>query len=160
MRLIYGGGNIGLMGAVADKIMSLGGEAIGVIPDFLMKAEVGHEGLTELIVVKSMHERKQRMAELADAFVAMPGGFGTLEELAEILTWVQLELVRKPVAILNINGYYDLLISQLDHMVAEGFLKPQNRRLLIDISEPQDVLDTLHSFSFGDHSFWNKLNKT
>ncbi len=160
LRLIYGGGNIGLMGAIADRVMTRGGEVIGVIPDFLMDKEVGHLSLTELIIVRSMHERKHKMADMADAFIALPGGFGTLEELGEILTWVQLELIKKPVAVLNINGYYDLLLSQLDHMVKEGFLQPKNRKLLITIDKVEDTLDTLHSFTFGDYSIWDKLDKT
>ena len=160
LRLIYGGGNIGLMGTIANEVMTLGGEVIGVIPGFLVEKEVGNIDLTELIVVESMHERKHKMAHLADGFIAMPGGFGTLEELAEVLTWVQLELIKKPVGVLNVNGYYDLLISQLDHMVAEGFLKPQNRRLMIEIEKVEDALDTLHSFSFGDYSIWDKLDRT
>lgn len=159
-RLIYGGGNIGLMGTIAEEVMSRGGEVIGVIPAFLMDKEVGNVDVTELIVVESMHERKHKMAHLADAFIAMPGGFGTLEELAEVLTWVQLELIKKPVGVLNLNGYYDLLISQLNHMVGEGFLRPQNRKLLIEIEKVEDALDTLHSFSFGDYSIWDKLDRT
>lgn len=124
--LIYGGGNIGLMGIVADQVMSGGGKAIGVIPDFLMQKEVGHKGLTQLEVVGSMHERKRRMADLADAFVALPGGWGTLDELAEILTWRQLGLVKAPVSVLNTNRYFDTLLKQMELMVTEGFLSAQN----------------------------------
>lgn len=142
-RLIYGGGNVGLMGAVADAVMDNGGSVTGVIPDFLMKREVGHLGLSELIVVHSMHERKQKMAELADAFIALPGGMGTLEELAEILTWVQLGIIEKPVALFNLNGFYDPLLAQLDHMVEQGFLKLRNRKMLISITNPQDVIPRL-----------------
>jgi uncharacterized protein (TIGR00730 family) len=122
--LIYGGGNVGLMGILADAVMEEGGKVIGVIPDFLLKREVGHRGITELEIVESMHQRKKRMADLADAFVALPGGCGTLEELAEVLTWRQLNLIRQPVAVLNVRGFFDPLLSQMRHMATEGFLKP------------------------------------
>lgn len=158
--LIYGGGKIGLMGAVADAVMAYGGSVIGVIPDFLMKKEVGHLGLSELIVVRSMHERKQKMAELADAFLALPGGMGTLEELAEILTWVQLTIIKKPVALYNLNGFYDHLLAQLDHMVKQGFLKPQNRKSLLTITEAEKILPTLDSYSFDDYTIWDDLDRT
>lgn len=131
ITLVYGGGRVGLMGILADAVLAEGGRAIGVIPQFLLDLEVGHPGLTELIVVESMHERKLRMAELGDGVIALPGGFGTLEELIEMLTWSQLALHRKPVGILNINGYYDLLRQFFDHMVEEGLLKPENRDLAI-----------------------------
>lgn len=159
-NLVYGGGKVGLMGIIADAVMDNGGTVIGVIPDFLMKKEVGHLGLTELLVVRSMHERKQKMAELADAFVAMPGGFGTLEELAEILTWVQLGIIKKPVGLLNLNGFYDHLLLQMDTMVKNGFLKPQNRKLIINITKPEDVIPSLESHAFDDYSIWDDLGKT
>ena len=124
--LIYGGGNVGLMGIVADAVLSNGGRVIGVIPEFLMKREVGHIGVTQLEIVPSMHERKKRMADLSDAFIAMPGGWGTLDETAEILTWKQLELIHQPVGILNTNGFFDSLLSQMKLMVREGFLQPVN----------------------------------
>lgn len=135
--LIYGGGNIGLMGVVADQVMAGGGKVIGVIPDFLMQKEVGHRGLTQLEVVGSMHERKRRMADLADVFVALPGGWGTLDELAEILTWRQLELIKAPVAILNTNKYFDTLLKQMDVMVTEGFLSHQNLAELVVATTPE-----------------------
>jgi len=141
--LIYGGGNIGLMGIVADTVMKEGGSVIGVIPDFLLKREVGHLGLTELIVVKSMHERKQKMASLADAFIAMPGGFGTLEEVAEIVTWVQLEIIHKPVALLNVEGYFDHLLAQLDVMASNGFTSKKHRTILKSAHTPDALLDLL-----------------
>ena len=131
ITLVYGGGRVGLMGILADAVLAGGGQVIGVIPQFLLDLEVGHTGLTELLVVKSMHERKLRMAELGDGVIALPGGFGTLEELIEILTWSQLALHGKPVGILNTNGYYNLLRQFFDHMVGEGLLKPQNRDLAI-----------------------------
>ena len=123
ITLIYGGGNVGLMGIVADSVMQHGGKVIGVIPDFLLKREVGHRGITELVIVDSMHERKKKMADLADGFIALPGGWGTLEELAEVLTWRQLQLINNPVAILNVNNFYDALLSQMRHMTEEGFLQ-------------------------------------
>jgi uncharacterized protein (TIGR00730 family) len=138
--LIYGGGNIGLMGIVADAVMADGGKVIGVIPDFLMQKEVGHKGLTQLEVVGSMHERKRRMADLAQAFVALPGGWGTLDELAEILTWQQLGLVHAPVAILNTNQYFDSLLLQMEVMVREGFLSAQNFENLFVAKTPEVLL--------------------
>lgn len=139
-NLIYGGGNIGLMGIVADQVMAGGGKVIGVIPDFLMQKEVGHKGLTQLEVVGSMHERKRRMADLAHAFVAMPGGWGTLDELAEILTWRQLGLVNAPVAILNTNHYFDALLKQMEVMVDEGFLSAQNFADVLVAETPERLM--------------------
>ena len=131
ITLVYGGGSVGLMGIIADTVLNNGGKVIGVIPRFLKAKEVGHDGLTELVLVDSMHERKLRMSELAEAFLAMPGGFGTLEELAEILTWIQLGLLQKPVGILNVDHFFDHLIAQFDHMVDQELLKKANRDLLM-----------------------------
>src|SRR6185369_1283121 len=131
IRLVYGGGNVGLMGIIADEVMRAGGEVTGIIPESLDKKEVGHHGITELRIVGSMHERKALMAQLADGFIAMPGGFGTFEEFCEILTWTQLGLQRKPCGILNVEGYYDPLLKLFDHAVAEKFLKPEHRQLVI-----------------------------
>jgi len=142
-RLVYGGGNIGLMGAVADSVMAHGGEVIGVIPEFLLDQEVGHKGLTELIVVDSMHTRKHKMASLADAFIAMPGGFGTLEELAEIITWVQLALVKSPVGLLNVAHYYDHLLKQFDVMRDRGFTSAKNRSIITTHEYPEKLLNAL-----------------
>jgi uncharacterized protein (TIGR00730 family) len=128
--LVYGGGNIGLMGVLADAVIDNAGEVIGVIPDFLLQREVGHRGVTRLEVVESMHLRKKRMADLSNAFIAMPGGWGTLDELAEILTWRQLGLITQPIGLLNINNFFDPLISQMHSMVDEGFLKADNLHLL------------------------------
>lgn len=128
LRLVYGGGNIGLMGAVADAVLAAGGQVTGVIPRQLVDMEVAHLGLSELEVVGSMHERKLRMYELADAFVAMPGGFGTLEEIIEMLTWRQLGISDKPCAILDVDGYYQPLVQMMDHMVSERFLHPEQRQ--------------------------------
>src|SRR5215831_14246232 len=124
--LVYGGGNVGLMGALADSVLKAGGEAIGVIPEHLMAREIGHKGLTKLHVVHSMHERKALMADLSDAFVALPGGFGTLEEFCEVLTWSQLGLHVKPCGIVNVLDYYSPLLSMFDHAVQERLLKPEN----------------------------------
>jgi uncharacterized protein (TIGR00730 family) len=148
IRLVYGGGNIGLMGVVADAVMAGGGMVTGVIPGFLMKREVGHLGITDLEVVDSMHQRKQRMADLADAFIALPGGWGTLEELAEILTWKQLGLITQPVIVLNTNQFFDPLLDQMRLMVKEGFLSPANFQQLKVENEPEGVL----SFLTADHS--------
>ena len=141
--LIYGGGNIGLMGAIADELMHLGGEVIGVIPDFLLQKEVGHKGITRLEVVNSMHERKRRMADLADVFIAIPGGWGTLDELAEILTWKQLGLISASIGILNTNHYFDSLISQMNIMVSEGFLNPANLNELQIAQTPHELFNLL-----------------
>jgi uncharacterized protein (TIGR00730 family) len=123
LALVYGGGKVGLMGMIADSVMAAGGRAIGVIPELLVDKEIGHHGLTELHVVADMHERKKMMADLSDAFVALPGGAGTLEELFEVYTWAQLGYHRKPVGMLNIAGYYDPLIAMLEHTVREGFMR-------------------------------------
>ncbi len=123
LALVYGGGKVGLMGVIADTVMAEGGRAIGVIPELLVNKEVGHNGLTELHVVPDMHHRKKMMADLSDAFVAMPGGVGTLEELFEVYTWAQLGYHQKPVAVLNIDGFYDPLIALLKHTVDEGFMR-------------------------------------
>ncbi|QIL75501.1 TIGR00730 family Rossman fold protein [Hymenobacter sp. HDW8] len=146
MTLVYGGGRVGLMGAVADSVMRHGGRVIGVIPDFLADKELAHLGLTELHIVKSMHERKLLMADLAEGFVAMPGGYGTLEELFEVLTWAQLGLHRKPVAVLNVDGYYNQLLALLDTMAGEGLLRLENRGQLLQDESPVLLLDKMLRF--------------
>lgn len=138
--LIYGGGNIGLMGILADRLMDLGGKVIGVIPDFLMKKEVGHKGITQLEIVDSMHERKRRMADLTDVFIALPGGWGTLDELAEILTWKQLGLIRGEIGILNVNNYFDHLLLQMKTMVDEGFLHQSSLKDIKISDSPKQLL--------------------
>lgn len=143
MGLVYGGGNVGLMRVLADAALAAGGETIGVMPRALLDREIGHRGLTELRVVDSMHERKALMAELSDAFVAVPGGIGTLEELIEVYTWSQLGLHRKASGVLNVRGYYDGLATFLDHAVAEGFLRPQHRAVLTVAEDPAELLDRL-----------------
>ncbi len=142
-ELVYGGGGSGLMGAVADGALAGGGRVTGIIPEALVRREAAHDGLTTLRVVGSMHERKALMSERADAFVALPGGLGTLEELFEVLTWSQLGLHRKPCALLNVAGYYDALIGFLDQAVAAGLLRPAHRRLLLIRAEPGRLLDAL-----------------
>ena len=134
--LVYGGGNVGLMTVIADAVLSLGGHVTGVIPDSFVSKEVAHQGLSDLRVVTSMHERKALMAELSDGFIAMPGGIGTMEELFEVLSWAQLGLHEKPCALLNVCGYYDSLITFLDHGVVSDFIKPKHRGLLMIESEP------------------------
>lgn len=154
MTLVYGGGRVGLMGAVADSALRHGGRVIGVIPDFLAAKELAHLGLTELHVVKSMHERKLLMADLAEGFVAMPGGYGTLEELFEVLTWAQLGLHRKPVAVLNVGGYYDQLLALLDTMAGEGLLRQENRNQLVQHESPLPLLDKMLAFEPVDVEKW------
>lgn len=141
IRLVYGGASVGIMGAVADEVMRLGGQAVGVIPDALMRKELAHAGLTELHVTPSMHARKTLMAELADAFVALPGGIGTFEEIFEVWTWAQLGFHRKPCGLLNVAGYYDGLISFLDHSASEQFVRPEQRDMLVVESSPTALLD-------------------
>jgi uncharacterized protein (TIGR00730 family) len=131
IELVYGGGNVGLMGVVADAVLAAGGRAIGVIPEALMAKELGHRGVQDLRVVKTMHERKAMMAELADGFIAMPGGIGTFEEFFEIVTWAQLGFHAKPCALLNVNGFYDPLLQLVDHSIEEGFVKAKQRTLVL-----------------------------
>ncbi len=131
IELVYGGAHKGTMGILADAVLSRGGAVHGVIPQMLEEKEIAHTGLTELHVVNSMHERKSMMAALSDAFIALPGGFGTLEELIEIVTWGQLRFHEKPCGVLNVNGYFDKLLEFLDHMQAEAFLKAENRAMLL-----------------------------
>lgn len=140
ITLVYGGGNVGLMGILADAVMRKNGEVIGIIPKFLLKREVGHHGITKLEVVESMHQRKQRMASLADAFIALPGGWGTLEELAEILTWKQLSLIDQPVIVLNTNRFFDPLLLQMRSMAAEGFLSSTYLDTLNIATSPEQAL--------------------
>jgi hypothetical protein len=138
--LIYGGGKVGIMGILADSVLHAGGEVIGVIPQFLIDLEVGHTGITRLETVRSMHQRKQRMADLAQAFIAFPGGWGTLEELAEILTWRQLGLINHPVVLLNINDFFTPLLLQMRSMSKEGFLKKENLEILKVATTPEEAL--------------------
>lgn len=144
--LVYGGGNVGLMGIIADAVLRADGEVQGVIPENLMAREVGHKELTKLHVVRSMHERKALMADLSDAFIAMPGGFGTLEEFCEVVTWTQLGLHAKPCGILNVLDFYTPLLMMLDHAVEERFLKPENRALVLARESPVELLAALEEW--------------
>lgn len=146
IELVYGGANVGLMGAVADGVLNEGGKAIGVLPNFLRSKEIAHLGLTELIVVESMHERKTKMNDLCDGVIALPGGFGTLEELFEMLTWGQLGLHKKPIGILNINGFYDFLIELTKVMVEKGLLKPVNQEMLLVSDTIEDLLHQMRNY--------------
>jgi uncharacterized protein (TIGR00730 family) len=146
LGLVYGGSHVGLMGVVADTALAAGGEVVGVIPEALMAKEIAHTGLRDLIVVRSMHERKARMSELADAFIALPGGFGTLEEFAEAVTWTQLGIHLKPCGLLDVEGYWQPLLNWMDRAVAEGFLKAANRALVIDAADPDKLLDRLETW--------------
>ncbi len=154
IKLVFGGGSVGVMGLIADAVLQHGGEAVGVIPQFLMDKEVGHKGLTEMIVTENMHQRKQKMADLADAFLILPGGFGTLEEFFEVLTWLQLGLHQKAIAVLNFNGFYDFLFKQMDVMVEQRFLKPINRELVINESSPKKIIEAINSFKAQPDEVW------
>lgn len=143
LGLVYGGGKVGLMGAVADAALAAGGEVVGVMPDALISREIGHEGLTELHVVGSMHERKKLMADLSDGFVALPGGYGTLEEFLEVLSWARLSIHEKPCALLDVDGYWEPLIALFDRGVSEGFVLPDHRSLVLTREDPGEVLDAL-----------------
>lgn len=152
--LVYGGGNVGLMGIIADEVLRLGGEATGVIPKALMEREVGHQGLTRLHIVKDMHERKALMAELSDGFIAMPGGIGTLEELFEVFTWSQLGIHDKPIGLLNVNGFYDGLIGFIQHLVNERFLKDQQAGIIMVESDEAALISRFKSYQPKMHDQW------
>ena len=149
--LVYGGASIGLMGQVADAMISHGGEAVGVIPEFMLDYEIAHHQLTELHVVQTMHERKALMAERASAFVALPGGLGTFEEILEVATWGQLNQHQKPMMIYNVNGLYDALIAQLDHAVEEGFLPPQHRAKVIVCNHAEQIYSAIANLGSPAH---------
>jgi uncharacterized protein (TIGR00730 family) len=151
--IVYGGGRVGLMGVVADHALAAGGEVIGVIPNALQSAEVGHSGLTQLHVVETMHQRKQLMADLADGFVALPGGVGTLEEVFEAWTWLQLGIHAKPVAFLNIDGFWDHLLAGLDGMVRAGFVKEEFRGTLIVAETADELLEALDRWQAPDRKW-------
>jgi uncharacterized protein (TIGR00730 family) len=156
--LVYGGGRLGLMGVIADAIMEAGGEVIGVIPGALVPTEVANENLTQLIEVGSMHERKAIMADLADGFIAMPGGFGTLDELFEIVTWAQLGIHHKPVGLLNVLGFYDPLLAMVQHLVKEGFVSARHAGILLHKDNPVELLDCFATFAPPlDQGKWSDL---
>jgi uncharacterized protein (TIGR00730 family) len=158
--IVYGGGSIGLMGILADAALAAGGHVTGIIPEHLSRREIAHADLTELVIVRSMHERKALMEQRSDAFIALPGGLGTLEELFEILTWAQLGLHRKPCGLLNVDGYYDPLISLLDRAVAEGFLRDKHRGLLVVDDDPERLLDRFEDFTAPEITKWIGRDET
>ncbi|GGH02440.1 LOG family protein [Pedobacter zeae] len=154
IKLVYGGGSVGVMGVLADDVLELGGLVTGIIPQFLMDKEVGHKGITEMIVTENMHQRKQKMADLSDGFVILPGGFGTLEEFFEVLTWLQLGLHNKPIGVLNVNGFYDPLFAQMDMMVRNKFLKPANRDLVFNEADAESLINKMDNFSAIPDEVW------
>lgn len=160
IRLVYGGARIGIMGAVAQACLSNGGSVTGIIPEFLDQVEITNTDVTELIQTKNMHERKTAMVEKSDGFIALPGGFGTMEELAEVLTWAQLGLVKKPIGILNISGFYDHLLNLFQYMHTEGFVKFSNLNLFVTDDNVLGLLQKMQDFNGGDASFEQKLNLT
>lgn len=154
IQVIYGGAKVGLMGAVANGALQANGKVTGVLPHFLRTKEIEHEGLTELVLVESMHERKTKMNELCEGVIALPGGFGTLEELFEMLTWGQLGLHRKPIGLLNVNGFYDSLLELLEHMTESGLLKEINRRMLLVSDNAEDLLVQMENYEAPDVGKW------
>lgn len=158
--IVYGGGNLGLMGALADAALEAKGDIIGVIPESLGRKERAHTGLPDLRVVRSMHERKALMAELADAFIALPGGYGTFEEFCEVLTWTQLGLQRKPCGILNVQGYYNRLLELFDHAVTEKFVHPEHRRMVIAASDPETLVEALLQYKAPAVDKWLERSET
>ena len=154
--LVYGGGSVGVMGVIADEVMKRNGKVTGVIPQFLLDKEVGHQSLTQMIVTENMHERKQTMADLSDGFIVLPGGFGTLEEFFEVLTWLQLGLHGKPIGVLNVGGFYDPLFAQMDVMVEHRFLKQANRDLVFNESDPFVLIDKMSKFDAVPDEVWFK----
>lgn len=152
--LVYGGSNLGLMGVVAEEVLAQGGSAIGIIPESLVTKELAHPALTELYVTRNMHERKAMMAEMSDGFIALPGGLGTFEELFEILTWGQLSFHHKPVGVLNVNGYYDGLLSFLDHAHSEAFIRPQHRNMLMADSSATALLEAFKCYQAPAVTKW------
>ncbi|MBE5318880.1 TIGR00730 family Rossman fold protein [Pedobacter sp. MR2016-19] len=154
IKLVYGGGSVGVMGVLANDVLELGGLVTGIIPQFLMDKEVGHKGITEMIVTENMHQRKQKMADLSDGFVILPGGFGTLEEFFEVLTWLQLGLHHKPIGVLNVNGFYDPLFAQMEMMVQSKFLKPANRDLVFNEADAEILINKMDNFSAIPDEVW------
>ncbi|HSR49376.1 MAG TPA: TIGR00730 family Rossman fold protein [Acidobacteriota bacterium] len=157
--LVYGGGSIGLMGVVADTVLEGGGEAIGVLPSSMARKEVAHDGLTHLHLVEGMHPRKAKMAELSHGFIALPGGFGTYEELFEVITWSQLRFHRKPVGVLNVAGYFDPLMKMVDHGIQEGFIRPENRSILVVRDSAQEVVDAVLQQAPSEEKTWVDLKE-
>jgi len=156
IALVFGGGKVGVMGLLADAMIANNGKTIGVIPQFLMDKEVGHTGLTELHIVENMHQRKQMMNDLCEGIIMLPGGFGTLEEFFEVLTWLQLGLHNNPIGVLNVNGFYDLLLKQMDVMVEQRFLKQANRDLVITSADPVELINLMENFTAKPDEVWFK----
>lgn len=154
IQLVYGGAKVGLMGAVADGVLDNGGKVIGIIPEFLRTKEIAHEGLTELLLVQTMHERKLKMHDMSDGIITLPGGWGTMEEMFEMLTWAQLGLHQKPVGLLNINGFYDSLKALSDNMVQEGFLQECTNEMLLVSSSITDLLDQIEKYEAPEVTQW------
>lgn len=154
IKLVYGGGSVGVMGIIADEVLKLKGHVTGVIPQFLMDKEVGHKHLSEMVVTTNMHERKQTMADLSDGFIVLPGGFGTLEEFFEVLTWLQLGLHGKPIGVLNVGGYYDHLFAQMEVMVQHRFLKQNNKDLVFNEAVPKTLIDKMMNFTAAPDEVW------
>lgn len=160
ITLVYGGSSVGLMGVIADQVLARGGKAIGVIPQALVDKELAHNDLTELHVVASMHARKAKMAELADGFIAMPGGMGTLEELFEMLTWAQLGFHRKSCAVLNVDGYYDGILNFIDGAISQGFIRDEHRHLLISHDDPTALLQLMRDYEAPQQPKWITASET
>lgn len=158
--LVYGGGSVGMMGAIADTVLAERGAVIGVIPEKLAVAELLHVGVTDMRIVATMHERKALMASLSTAFIALPGGYGTLEELFEVITWAQLGIHSKPVGILNVNGYFDGLLDFIDHSISERFVKAEHRNLFVTASDPDDLLEQLGRHTAPAAPKWISLGET
>ena len=156
ISLVFGGGHVGVMGLLADAVMSRGGKANGVIPQLLMDKEVDHPGLTEMHVVENMHQRKQLMNDLCDGIIMLPGGFGTLEEFFEVLTWLQLGLHNHPIGVLNVNGFYDFLLKQMDVMVEQRFLKPANRKLVLTSTDAIELVALMENIDIKPDDVWFK----
>jgi uncharacterized protein (TIGR00730 family) len=154
ISLVFGGGRVGVMGLIADAMLVRGGRAIGVIPQFLMDKEVGHTGLTELIITENMHQRKQKMADISDGIITLPGGFGTMDEFFEVLTWLQLGLHNNPIGLLNVGGFYDPLLLQMDRMVDQKFLKPINRELVLSHDNPGSLVASMEKYNSTPDDVW------
>ncbi len=154
IRLVYGGGKVGLMGVVADAALQAGGEVLGIIPESLMLKEVGHGSLTELVVTRTMHERKAAMADAAEGFIALPGGFGTFDELCEILTWAQLGIHQKPIGLLDTLGFFGQLTAFFDFVAAQGFIRPEHRSLLLEASSPELLLELMTNWTPTSVAKW------
>ena len=160
INLVYGGGRVGLMGAIADSVMANGGEVYGVIPKFLNSKEIGHREISQLFEVDTMHERKAKMNLLCDGVIALPGGFGTMEELFEMLTWGQLGLHQKPIGLLNVDGFYDHLILFIEHMVKSGLLKKENQDMLLFANDIHELIDKMEAYEAPSVPKWLNLEKT